>query len=112
MISVAMNVPSLLRGARLRAGLSQRQLAERAGTSQATLSAYERGTKTPNVQTFDRLLRAAGMELLAIPVREPMTAGMPDTAELGRRFVDALSLAEALPYKPKRHLTYPRIPMR
>lgn len=107
-----MHPASLLRSARLRVGLSQRELAQRAGTSQATLSAYERGTKTPGIRTFERLLRAAGMELIAIPVREPKAGPLPETAELARRFVDALSLAEALPYKPKGDLTYPRLPAR
>ena len=36
-----------LRRARLSAGLSLREVAQRAGTSHATLSAYERGLKSP-----------------------------------------------------------------
>ncbi|HVL98266.1 MAG TPA: helix-turn-helix transcriptional regulator [Egibacteraceae bacterium] len=53
----------LLRSARRRAGLSQHALARRAGTSQPTLSAYERGEKGPSVETLTRLLAAAGTTL-------------------------------------------------
>lgn len=53
----------LLLAARLDAGLSQRQLAARAGTSGATIAAYERGTKQPRLSTLRRLLAAAGGRL-------------------------------------------------
>ncbi|MGF1646532.1 MAG: helix-turn-helix domain-containing protein [Kineosporiaceae bacterium] len=58
---------SLLREARERAGASQQDLAQRAGTSRPTLSAYECGRKTPSVCTFERLLSAAGYQLAAVP---------------------------------------------
>jgi transcriptional regulator with XRE-family HTH domain len=48
----------VLREARRAAGLSQRELARRAGTSSATLSRYESGAISPTVSTLDRLLRA------------------------------------------------------
>jgi transcriptional regulator with XRE-family HTH domain len=53
----------ILLAARTEAGLSQRQLAARAGTSGATIAAYERGTKEPRLSTLRRLLEAAGMRL-------------------------------------------------
>jgi transcriptional regulator with XRE-family HTH domain len=49
--------------ARRVAGVSQAELARRAGTSQATVSAYERGLKTPSVRVAARLLGALGCEL-------------------------------------------------
>lgn len=49
--------------ARSEAGLSQRALAELAGTSGATIAAYERGTKEPRLSTLRRILEAAGMRL-------------------------------------------------
>ena len=49
-----------LQAARLRAGLSLRELAARAGTSHATLLAYEQGKKSPAITTFLRILEAAG----------------------------------------------------
>ena len=47
-----------LRRARLSAGLSLREVAQRAGTSHATLSAYERGLKSPTLDTFLRIVNA------------------------------------------------------
>ena len=48
-------------------GLTQEELARRAGTSRPTLSAYEHGRKSPTVATFARLLAEAGWELAAQP---------------------------------------------
>ena len=48
---------SQIRFARRRAGLSQREVARRAGTSSATVSRYEAGSLTPNVATYNRLVR-------------------------------------------------------
>lgn len=53
----------LLRDARDRAGLSQRELARRAGTSQAMVARIERGQQSPSVATLERLVRACGLEL-------------------------------------------------
>ena len=49
--------------ARHASGLSQRELAERAGTSQATLSTYERGLKSPSLRVTERIVEAAGFRL-------------------------------------------------
>lgn len=57
---------ALIRTARLKAGLSQAALANRAGTTQPTISTYERGGKIPDLATLERLLRAAGFELRMI----------------------------------------------
>jgi transcriptional regulator with XRE-family HTH domain len=57
----------LLERARAGAGLTQEELARRAGTSRTALSAYEHGRKSPTVATFSRLLSEAGCELTAIP---------------------------------------------
>jgi|SRR6267143_1245386 len=55
----------LLRQARERAGLSQRQLAQRAGTAQSVVARIERGLTSPSWDTLERLLEAAGYELVA-----------------------------------------------
>jgi transcriptional regulator with XRE-family HTH domain len=57
----------LLERIRGSAGLTQEELARRAGTSRPTLSAYEHGRKSPTVATFARLLSGAGWELTAEP---------------------------------------------
>jgi transcriptional regulator with XRE-family HTH domain len=54
---------SLIKDARLRTGLTQRALAQRASTSQSTVAAYENGRKTPTMDTLLRILRAAGLDL-------------------------------------------------
>jgi transcriptional regulator with XRE-family HTH domain len=60
----------LILKARHGSGLSQRGLAERAGTSQATLSAYERGVKAPSLAVAERIIEAAGYRLdLVTPVQ-------------------------------------------
>jgi transcriptional regulator with XRE-family HTH domain len=58
-----MDAATILRTARHEARLTLRELARRAGTSHATLSAYEHGSKTPTVDTLDRVVRAAGYAL-------------------------------------------------
>ncbi len=100
-----MNLASAIRSARLGAGLTQARLAAAAGTSQATLSAYESGHKQPSVATLERLLAACGGRL---EVRAP--AGTRSRAELeraGRHLRDVLALAEALPYRTTPDLRYP-----
>lgn len=59
----------MLRSARRRAGLSQRDLAERAGVPQSTIGRIETGVLDPRATTLDRLLRACGEELRAAPRR-------------------------------------------
>ena len=54
---------ALLQLARLKAGMSQRELAERAGVPVTMISAYERDQRQPTVATLLRLLRAAGFDL-------------------------------------------------
>jgi transcriptional regulator with XRE-family HTH domain len=43
--------------------LTQRELAERAGTSQAAIARIERGRQEPSLETLQKILRAAGLEL-------------------------------------------------
>lgn len=73
----------LIRIARREAGMTQQTLADRAGTSQAAVSAYESGRRSPSVDTLCRLLGAAGFEVR-------MRLAPPDT------HVPSLAAAEAL----------------
>ncbi len=59
-----MDVASLLKSARTAAGLTQVQLAQRAGTSQAAVARYERGRTSPAVDTLERLLACCGRVLI------------------------------------------------
>lgn len=53
----------LVREARRRAGLTQRELAERAGTTQSAIARLEAGRSTPTFDTVLRLLRLCGLDL-------------------------------------------------
>jgi uncharacterized protein len=54
---------TVLRDARHRAGLTQVQLAQRAGLTQSVISAYESGQRQPALSTLSTLIDATGYEL-------------------------------------------------
>ena len=54
---------TLLRKARLAAGLTQAQVAKRAGVSQGAVAQLERSGANPTVETLDAILRATGQRL-------------------------------------------------
>lgn len=60
----------LIKEARKRAGLSQRQLAERLATSQSVVARWESGARSPTMETVTRALRACGLDLdvILVPV--------------------------------------------
>jgi transcriptional regulator with XRE-family HTH domain len=60
-----------IRNARLRSGLSQREVARRAGTSQAAISRIERGLEEPTFERFEQIL--AGMGWRPVPELVPLT---------------------------------------
>jgi transcriptional regulator with XRE-family HTH domain len=62
-----MRSENLLERARRLAGLSRAELARRAGASRPTLAAYAAGTKSPNLATAERIVRAAGFSLELAP---------------------------------------------
>lgn len=55
----------MLREARRRAGITQRDLARRTGVAQPTIARIERGLVDPRVSTLDRLLGECGSRLSA-----------------------------------------------
>src|SRR4051812_27585332 len=92
-----MDVATTLRRARERAGLSQAALARRAGTSQATISAYEGGHKTPSVATPGPLLAGRRSRLTSGARRPAAQAKSPaEISRRGRTLIAVLELAEAL----------------
>jgi HTH-type transcriptional regulator/antitoxin HipB len=89
---------ALLRRRRRAHGLSQRELALRAGTRQATISRIETGREIPTVQRLEQLLSVLG-ERLELGV-EPLDAERPaddvraDHAKSpGTRLEDGFALA-------------------
>lgn len=58
-----MNAGLLIREARLRAGLSQEELAARAGRERTHIARWESGTVEPAFATLQEILRACGYQL-------------------------------------------------
>jgi transcriptional regulator with XRE-family HTH domain len=53
---------ALLTSARIRTGLSQSELAERAGVAQSTVARIESGRVDPGVESLHRILASIGLE--------------------------------------------------
>ncbi len=82
-----------LRELRLRAGLTQAEVAARVGIPSTVLSAYECGRRQPSIETAGRIIDAIGFDIRYVRRLDPEVQG--------RRLVEALTLAEALPYRPR-----------
>jgi transcriptional regulator with XRE-family HTH domain len=54
---------SVVRAARREAGLTQRELGERVGTTQSAVARWESGAETPRFDTLASLMRACGVEV-------------------------------------------------
>jgi hypothetical protein len=98
-----MEPSALLASVRRRNGLTQADLARRAGTSQPVVSAYEHGRRDPTFGTLRRLVAAGGEELRveAVPLVGDRLPSPADLAEHGQRLLDVLSLADAIPSRPR-----------
>jgi transcriptional regulator with XRE-family HTH domain len=99
-------VAAALRRARGDAGLSLRELASRAGTSHATIAAYEKGAKTPGAATFLRLLEACGY---GADVRLSPRIRERDGLDRGEELEQVLRLAEQFPVRASRRMKHPRL---
>lgn len=95
----------LIRRLRMSAGLSQAELARRAGMPRSVINAYERGTREPGIEAFARIAAAAGMRIDLRPRVDRI-----DARRAGRLLEQVLDLAEALPYRPRRENTFPGLP--
>lgn len=86
----------ILRQARRRAGLSQRQLSRLTGVAEARISDYENGRHQPSAAMLQRLLAAAGHDLVALPrsSRGPKL----DPRRNGAILADLLSFTDAVPF--------------
>jgi len=58
-----MRSADLIREARLRAGLTQYELAERSGRDRSVIARWEQGTVAPSIESLVELVRACGFEL-------------------------------------------------
>ena len=81
-----MSVAALLLEARKASGLTQAELAERAGTSQPAVNRYERGAALPSLPTLERLVRATGRSLVVdtVPGSRPgLVSGRSGSGRVG-----------------------------
>ena len=92
----------LIADIRRTSGLSQAELARRAGMQSSVLSAYARGRRQPSVESLARIAEAAGVELQLAP-----RADRAATEHAGKVLAQVLDLAEHLPYRPRPELSYP-----
>ena len=95
---------ALIRRARTAAGLSLRGLADRAGTSHATIAAYEAGRVHPSMETVRRIIGATGFRIVVelVPrVDEPSLLR-------GDELIDVLELASQFPARHGQQLHFPR----
>ena len=97
-----MTAAELVRAARRRGRVGVRELARRAGTSHATLLAYEQGAKEPRLDTLDRLAAASGFRLVVS--LEPRADAGPAIDDKAAELVDALLLAAQFPVRRSRRL--------
>lgn len=79
-------------------------MARRAGLPRSVVNAYVHGTREPGVDALSRLAAAGGLELKLDRRKPPV-----DAERAGRILVQVLELAEALPFRPKADLDYPRL---
>jgi transcriptional regulator with XRE-family HTH domain len=93
----------LLLRTRSAAGLSQAELARRAGIPHSVLSAYEHGRRDPGTGMLARLLGAAGFRLT-------VSRSGPDVDRCGRDLKQVLDLADRFPKRRRGDLKFPGLP--
>lgn len=100
----APSAASLISDALGRSGLSQAELARRAGIPRSVLNVYLRGHREPGAEALARIVAAAGCELRLAERRPPVD---PERAE--KILIQVLGLAEALPYRPRAEIDTPSL---
>ena len=99
-----MDAGLIIRTARGQSRLSLRGLAARAGTSHATLSAYENGRVDPTTAVLSRIIAAAGCSLEATLLGSPPEL---DGLRRGDELIAVLELAEQFPARHAPELEFP-----
>jgi transcriptional regulator with XRE-family HTH domain len=92
----------LIRDIRGESGLSQAELARRAGMPRSVLSAYEHSRRQPGVDALARIAAAAGLQ-----IRVGRSADEGDLERAASILAQVLDLAEALPHRRRGALGYP-----
>ncbi|HET7454732.1 MAG TPA: helix-turn-helix transcriptional regulator [Solirubrobacterales bacterium] len=97
-----MSAATLIRDVIAQSGLSQAELARRAGVPRSVLNAYLKGHREPGADALLRIVAAGGVKL-GVDKRNPPV----DPKRAGRILNQVLGLAEALPYRPRAEMAYP-----
>lgn len=105
--SGAFSAPSLIDQIQRRSGLSQAELARRAGIPRSVLNVYLHGRREPGAETLLRIAAAGGQDLQLGRRRPPV-----DSERASRILVQVLELAEALPFRPRAEMQYPPLAAR
>jgi uncharacterized protein len=103
----ARSASSLVAEIQRRSGLSQAELARRAGVPRSVLNVYIRGNREPGADALLRIVAAAGLRLDLSERKPPV-----DPERASRILIQVLELAEALPFRPRSGLGYPHLPER
>ncbi len=78
----ALQVADAIRSLRLRAGLSQEQLADRMHTSQPTVARWEAGATLPTLDTIRRLADATDQKAILVFTEEDLPAAVNVNAKI------------------------------
>jgi transcriptional regulator with XRE-family HTH domain len=97
-----MSAASLVADILRKSGLTQAELARRAGLPRSVLNAYMRGNREPGADALLRIASAAGVRLELEERRPPV-----DAQRASFILNQVLGLAEALPYRPRAEMAYP-----
>lgn len=92
-----LDAAALIGHARREAGLTQAQLAARAGTSQPAVARYESGETSPAVSTLNRLLKACGQQV-AVSLRPVSSSDLssPQAQALRRHRGDVFRILRSI----------------
>jgi transcriptional regulator with XRE-family HTH domain len=87
-----------------RSGLSQAELARRAGIPRSVLNVYLHGHREPGTDALLRIASAGGFRLGLTERRPPV-----DPERASNILVQVLDLAEALPFRPRAEIQLPSL---
>lgn len=99
----------VLKRLREEAGLTQEQVARRAGIPASVLSAYENGKREPRVDVFFRTVDALGVQVRyeVLARDDGLILDVPDAAEKAVVLARVCELAMAMPRRDRGPLRYP-----
>ena len=98
-----------LREARLRAKLTQSQLAEQIGVAKSTLTGYERGNSEPDMSKVQKIMSVLGVDANYLWQDEMQDIGIPtedDMKELSARLADLPQALASKLMRPRRSVSF------